>query len=171
MNGLPPPMPISPPSHLVLSLGDAEMASGGPTVAPSDDVSSQREWNQQLQDYDDGGGIHSLPEENAVPQREHGPVGPILLRRGILIFDFGPGGSVAVSSLQGGHHSCVDGGQLRISSLLSRQLIKRERVDLELRHRAPRVRGVVFPVVRRAVHVILAENAPPIGSAERASAL
>ena len=126
LTGLSLPMPVGPPSHLVLSLGDAEMATGEPTVAPSDDVVPQRERNQQLQELDDGGGRHPLPEEHTVPQREQGPAGPIILSRDILGFDFGPSRSVAVSSLQGDHLPFVDGGQLRISSLLNRQLTMRE---------------------------------------------
>ena len=92
--GFPPPMPVGASSHLVLSLGDAEMATGGPIVAPSDDVVSQCERNQQLQKLDNGCG-----RQHTVPQREKGLACPILLSRGILVLDFGPGGSVVMSSL------------------------------------------------------------------------
>ena len=72
-----------------------------------------------------------------------------------------------MSSLQGGHLPSVDGIQLRISSLLSRQLRRCQRVDLELRHRAPLVRSIVFPVVQRAAHVFLAESTLPTGSVRK----
>ena len=44
---------------------------------------------------------------------------------------------------------------------------KAREIDLELRHRAYRVCGVVFPVVRRAAHVFLAESALPTGSTRK----
>ena len=75
-NGFPSPMLVGALSHLVLSLGDAKMATGGPIVAPSDDVVPQRERNQQLQELDNGGGRHPLPKEHTVQQREQGPAGP-----------------------------------------------------------------------------------------------
>ena len=143
------------------------MTIGGPIAAPSDDVIPQHEENQPLQELDNGGGRYPLPKELTVPQCEQGPAGPILLSHGILVLDFGSGGSVVMSSLQGGHLPSVDGGQLRISRLLSRQLTRRERVDFELGYRAPRVRGVVFLVVRRAAHVFLAENTLPTGSTRK----
>ena len=167
LNGFPPPMPVGPPSHLPLSLGDAKMATGGPIEAPSADVVPQRERNQQLQEFDNSGGRHPLSKEHTVPQREQGPAGQILLSHGILVLDFGPLGSVFMSSLQGGHLPSVDRGQLPISSLLNRQRTRCERVNFDLRHRTPRVRGVVFPVVRRAAHVFLAESTLPTGSARK----
>ena len=76
-----------------------------------------------------------------------------------------------MSILLGGHLPCVDGGQIRMISLLSRVLTNRDRVDLELRHRAPRVRGVVFPVARRQHTSFLQKTHSRQGQQERASAL